>query len=48
MTCTHHFIIETPNGGETVKARCRKCGKTREYMVSWEARYNNAPLKREA
>ena len=29
----HHWLLETPHG-PTVAARCKRCGKTREYS-SW-------------
>lgn len=29
--CAHHWMIETPNG-ETSEARCKRCGKTRDFL----------------
>jgi len=29
--CVHHWIIETPAGGPTSDARCRKCGTERAF-----------------
>lgn len=34
MTCVHHWLIGAPDGHATVDATCRRCGATREFVVS--------------
>lgn len=34
MTCTHHYILETPHGSPTVTGTCKLCGHTRTYGAS--------------
>jgi hypothetical protein len=29
--CAHHWLIDTPNG-ESSSARCKSCGKTRDFL----------------
>lgn len=36
MNCAHHWIIDTPNGHETMPGTCRLCGATREHRT-WVA-----------
>lgn len=34
--CAHHWIIETPHGGATSAAYCRKCGAERAFRNAME------------
>lgn len=34
--CAHHWIIETPHGGVTSAAYCRKCGATKAFRNAME------------
>lgn len=34
-TCTHHWVIEPPNGAVSV-GKCRHCGERREFRNSYE------------
>jgi hypothetical protein len=43
--CAHHDLIEPPHGA-TSKARCKRCGREREYDNFRWADYNNEPLNR--
>lgn len=33
MTCTHHYLLESPAGSPTVTGTCKHCGHTRVYRV---------------
>jgi hypothetical protein len=33
MTCTHHYLLETPHGSPTVTGTCKLCGHTRVYRI---------------
>ena len=35
-TCVHHWLIEAPNGRESV-GRCKRCGTTKSFMNATEA-----------
>jgi hypothetical protein len=35
-TCTHHWVIESPNGGVKSSSVCKKCGMDREFFSSHE------------
>ena len=53
MTCKHRWLVEPPNGSDVLRARCKKCKKTRVFeAVPSETRWNRAPasvkLKKEA
>ena len=37
MTCTHHYLLETPHGSPTVTGTCKLCGHTRTYGASEES-----------
>lgn len=34
----HHYLIESPNGGQSSPGACKKCGETREYR-NWLEQY---------
>ena len=38
-TCVHWWVLPMPNG-ETVKGRCKKCGKTRTYPTYASDKYS--------
>jgi len=29
--CRHHWLIESPNGNERLRGRCRRCGTERDW-----------------
>lgn len=33
--CTHHYLIDTPDGQVVVHAVCKKCGDERDYEPGW-------------
>lgn len=43
LSCCHWDRIEMPNGPVS-KARCKYCGRVREYETTYGERYNNTPL----
>ena len=46
VTCTHHWIIERPEGPIS-KGRCRLCGEEREFANSVETQGSWKPQKQE-
>jgi hypothetical protein len=38
--CTHHWVIDTPSGGDTCHGRCKKCGAERPFRTA-----DGPPLK---
>lgn len=35
--CTHHYVVETPNGTVVVHGVCRECGAERDFPTWIEA-----------
>ena len=31
MTCTHHWLLEGPNGTPSIAGTCRKCGERKVF-----------------
>lgn len=39
MTCTHHYILEPPNGTPSIEGTCKKCGERKVFTnKAWEER----------
>lgn len=32
--CVHHWRVESPTGARTVRAKCKRCGRVREYPAA--------------
>lgn len=53
MTCTHHWVIESPNGSRTVEGTCKYCESTKLFQAGEEeaklrlVRYPAASLRPE-
>ena len=37
MACSHHWVIETPNGSYFVKGDCRLCKAKRQWSTAGES-----------
>ena len=44
--CAHHWLIEAPQGGELLKARCKRCRKRRTFPAAPEPVFQSLWKKR--
>ena len=41
LTCTHHWMLESPNGSPQVGGTCVNCGKTKLFQTTLSKDYGN-------